>query len=137
MEILVPIDGTDCSERALEFAVTFANRFDASIHVVHFSDRKTDATETILSRAGDALVAAGFDDDPELLERGSGVRDANEIGKAILELVAEHGYDHVVMGHETQGTVGRAILGSAAETVVRAEQVPVTVVPAGDDTADG
>jgi nucleotide-binding universal stress UspA family protein len=41
---------------------------------------------------------------------------------------AEDGsYDHVVMGHHGSGTVGRAILGSADETVVRAESLPVTV----------
>jgi nucleotide-binding universal stress UspA family protein len=33
------------------------------------------------------------------------------------------------MGHHESGTVGRATLDSAAETVVRAESLPVTVVP--------
>lgn len=44
-------------------------------------------------------------------------------------MVAEEGYDHVVMGHHGSGMVDRAMLGSAAETVVDAKEVPVTIVP--------
>jgi nucleotide-binding universal stress UspA family protein len=41
MAVLAPIDGSDCSVRGLEFAREFADRFDASLHVVHFSDAET------------------------------------------------------------------------------------------------
>ena len=57
------------------------------------------------------------------------LRPANRVGQNILEMVEEEGYDHVVMGHHGAGAVERAILGSAAETVLRSNQVPVTVVP--------
>jgi nucleotide-binding universal stress UspA family protein len=33
------------------------------------------------------------------------------------------------MGHHGSGRIERALVGSAAETVVRGETVPVTVVP--------
>jgi nucleotide-binding universal stress UspA family protein len=33
------------------------------------------------------------------------------------------------MGHHGSGAVQRAILGSAAEAVVRSESVPVTIIP--------
>ena len=54
---------------------------------------------------------------------------ANRVGKDILHLVEERGYDHVVMGHHGTGRIGRAILGSAAETVVQAAEVPSTIIP--------
>jgi nucleotide-binding universal stress UspA family protein len=44
-------------------------------------------------------------------------------------MATEQDFDHVVMGHHGSGAVERAILGSAAETVLRAEEFPVTVVP--------
>ena len=129
MNVLVPVDGSDCSFRALEFAIEFAQRFESPLHVVHFTDAETEATEQILDRARADLEAAGVDDAPELVEVNMETRVATNVGKAILEVVESGDYDHVVMGHHGHGTVDRLILGSAAETVVRGERVPVTVVP--------
>ncbi|MFB6305286.1 MAG: universal stress protein [Haloferacaceae archaeon] len=127
MDVLVPVDGSDCSIRAVEFAVEFADRYDASLRVVHFSDAETDATEAILDRAREALD--GADADLEVALRDMPLATATQAGKAILAYVEDEDVDHVVMGHHGSGRVERAILGSAAETVVRGETVPVTVVP--------
>ena len=130
MEILVPIDGSECSFRALEFAIEFASRFEASLHVVHITDEETDATANIVERARDVLREAGIDDEPEVsTDVDLAFRPADRIGEDILELVEERGYDHVVMGHHGSGTIERAMLGSAAHRVVEEESVPVTIVP--------
>ncbi|MUV59245.1 universal stress protein [Halogeometricum sp. CBA1124] len=129
MKILAPIDGSDCSIRAVEFAVELAVRFDAELHVVHFSDSETDATDIVLDRARDAIAGTDLDSEPELSLLELDVVPGNQVGKEILRLVRERDIDHVVMGHHGSGTIERAILGSAAETVVRDESVPVTVVP--------
>ncbi|RBI63091.1 universal stress protein [halophilic archaeon] len=130
MKVLAPVDGSECSNRALRFATEFARRFEASLHVVHVTDEETDATETILQNAREILAEEGIDDDPELsTDVRLEFRPADRVGRDILDLVAERGYDHVVMGHESSGAVERAILGSAAETVLRSEEVAVTVVP--------
>lgn len=129
MNVLVPIDGSDCSSRALSFAVEFAKRFDATLDVVHFSDTETDATREICERATETIpedvrgaVRVVTDDDLEF-------RPAERVGEDILGLVESDGYDHVVMGHHGSGALDRAILGSAAGTVIRAEKIPVTIVP--------
>lgn len=127
MDVLVPVDGSDCSIRAVEFAVGFADRYDATLRVVHFSDAETDATAETLDRAREALD--GADARVETALRDMPLGTATEAGKAILSYVEDEGIDHVVMGHHGSGRVQRAILGSAAETVVRGETVPVTVVP--------
>ncbi len=130
MDILVPIDGSDCSFRALEFAAKFARQFDATIHVVHFSDEKTEATEEILGRARNMLEAEDIEAEPTLsTDVELQFRPADRVGENVLKLVEENGYDHVIMGHHGSGTIERAIVGSAAETIVRAEKVPVTIVP--------
>jgi len=130
MEVLVPIDGSECSFRALDFAINFANRFEASLHVVHVSDSETDATEEILDRARERLDEAEIVDEPEVsTDVNLAFRPAERVGKDILELVDERGYDHVVMGHHGSGTVDRMMLGSAAHTVVEEETVAVTIVP--------
>ncbi|WP_232686760.1 universal stress protein [Halobacterium zhouii] len=130
MHILVPIDGSDCSFRALEFAAKMADRYDGSVHVVHFTDEETEATDTIKQRARSVLDAQGIDADPEVsTDVDIEFRPGDRVGDAILDLVEADGYDHVVMGHKGSGTVERAILGSAAETVLRSERVPVTIIP--------
>ena len=131
MEVLVPIDGSDCSIRALEFAAEFVDRFEASLHVVHISDSETEATDEIVERAREVLAETGVEDEPEVsTDVELAFRPADRVGKDILELVKDRGYDHVVMGHHgSGGAVERAILGSAAHTVVEEEVVPVTIVP--------
>lgn len=130
MDVLIPIDGSDGSFRALTFAAEFARKFDAALQVVHFSDEATPATNEILSRAREVLESAGIESEPELsTDVRLEFRPANRVGDSVLELVAENDYDHVIMSHHGSGTVERAIIGSAAETVVRAESVPVTIVP--------
>jgi nucleotide-binding universal stress UspA family protein len=130
MDVLVPIDGSEASLRALAFAIDFADRFEAALHVVHVSDAETEATDQILDDARDRLDEAGVEYVPELiLDERVSVRTAARAGERIVELVTERGYDHVVMGHSEGGEIERAMLGSAAQKVVRSEIVPVTVVP--------
>jgi len=130
MDILVPIDGSDVSYRALSFAAEMARRYEGTVHVVHITDRKNDVTDEIVERAKEILDEEGIDADPEVdIDIDLDFRPSKRIGKDILQLVDERGYDHVVMGHHGTGTVERAILGSAAETVIQSEEVAVTVVP--------
>jgi nucleotide-binding universal stress UspA family protein len=130
MEFLVPVDDSDCSFRALSFGADMAARYDAGLHVVHFADEESDATDAVVERAERVLDARDVDADPEVsTDVDVDVRSGGRVGSDILDLVDERGYDHVVMGHHGAGTLERAILGSAAETVLRAEKVPVTVIP--------
>lgn len=130
MDILCPVDGSEVSERAVAFAAEMVRRYEGRLQVVHFSDSETDATDQIVSTARDILQEEGIETAPEVeTDVGLEFRPGSRVGQDILELVTDRGFDHVVMGHHGSGTVERAILGSAAETVVRANEVPVTVIP--------
>ena len=130
MEILVPVDGSDCSLRALGYAVDMAPRYDAALHVVHITDSRGVDTEAVLERARDVLDAVDLDDDLTVrTDIDLHFRPSKAIGADVLDIVAEDGYDHVVMGHHGSGALSEAILGSAAKTVIDAQRVPVTVVP--------
>mgnify|MGYP002125301219 CR=1 FL=1 len=130
MDVLVPIDGSETSFRALAFGIEFAERFEGDLAVVHFTDSETDATEDIAEHAREVLAGKGSDVEPEVVTGAElDVRPSNRVGEAVLELVSERGFDHVVMGHHGAGAVERAMLGSAAETVLRGDEVPVTVIP--------
>ena len=130
MDALVPIDGSECSFRALDFGIEFARRFEGSLHVVHISDSETDATDEIVERARQRLREEGIVGEPEVsTDVDLAFRPAERVGEDILDLVSERGYDHVVMGHHGNGTVERMMVGSAAHTVIEEESVPVTIVP--------
>jgi len=130
MDILVPIDGSAASDRALRFAADLANGLGSTLHVVHITDAETEATDEIVAHAREILDEEGVAGDPAVeIDVDLDFRPAQRIGEDILDMVEEHGYDHVVMGHHGQGAVERAMLGSAAETVVRAAAVPVSVIP--------
>jgi nucleotide-binding universal stress UspA family protein len=130
MEILCPIDGSDTSFRALRFACGMVDRYDATLHVIHFSTDVDEVSEQILERARTVLSEEGIDAEPRVAtDLSLDFRPSDRVGEDILELVAELGIDHVVMGHHGSGMVERAILGSATETVVRADAVPVTILP--------
>lgn len=131
MKVLSPIDGSECSFRALEFATEFAVRFDGSLHVIHVTGYDGEAKRDFLTRAKVKLAEAGFEDDPEIITETqlANPRSANRVGAAILRVADERDFDHVIMGHHGTGRIGHAIMGSAAETVVGAAELPATVVP--------
>lgn len=130
MKILVPIDGSDISYRALSFAIEMAENYNGTLHVVHITDSENEVTDEIMDRARELLEAEGVDDEPEVeVDLELDFRPAKRIGEDILDIVEEGNYDHVVMGHHGAGAVERAILGSAAETVIQSDRVAVTVVP--------
>ncbi|MFC7097409.1 universal stress protein [Halobaculum marinum] len=129
MEVLVAVDGSDNSDRALRRAVAYAEAFDATVDVVHVSDGETSATDDVLERAEATLAELDAEADVSLDVIEMGVPTDREVAKELLALVEREGYDHVFMGHHGVGMVERTILGSAAEGVVRNTTVPVTVVP--------
>ncbi|WP_255150598.1 universal stress protein [Halorarius halobius] len=137
--ILVPYDGSELSERALERVVT--RHPDAEVNVLYvvdpvhgvytaesrglpdaerwYAEAKATATETLEAAA--ALAA----------DHGVEVVQARAVGnphRVIVEYVDAHDVDHVVMGSHGRTGVSRVLLGSTAEKVVRRCPVAVTVV---------
>ncbi|QSW99945.1 universal stress protein [Haloterrigena alkaliphila] len=120
--ILVPTDGSGPANAALEFAGEIAARERLTVHVLHVIDPDADPDE-----AGDLLADgrewAGDTDAPVIDEIQTG-----EPRDAILEYAAEYGVDAIVMGTRGRRGVGRLLLGSVTESVVRDADVPVLVV---------
>jgi len=76
----------------------------------------------------------------ELVQRGrrEGVKVQflvweGEPGEAILEAATAEGADIIVLGSHGRGAIGRLLLGSVSERVVRQAAVPVVVVRADAD----
>jgi nucleotide-binding universal stress UspA family protein len=139
--ILVPLDGSELSERALGPAAVFANLFGSRItlmRVVHeltFADREffpENATAT------DAIVELERADALAYLERVAlPIREwgpaidtytapAVDVAGAIVDKAAGH---LVVMATHARSGFGSVFLGSVTEAVIRAARGPVMVIP--------
>lgn len=133
--VLVGVDGSDQSMRALEYALEeFPDASITAVAVVdpvnsmaageYYSedlyDQRRVATEGYLETAAERAATFDRDIDTEL-----------RFGRPSRELVAyaeEEAVDHVVLGSRGRTGLSRVLLGSVAESVVRRSPVPVTVV---------
>lgn len=120
--ILVPTDGSGPANAALEYAGEIAAAEDVTVHVLHVIDPDADPAEveTPLESSREWAGDAGA---PVIDEIHTG-----EPQDAILEYAATRDVDAIVMGTRGRSGVGRLLLGSVTEAVVRDAEVPVLVV---------
>ena len=147
--ILVPMDFSAGSKRALAYAIQLAEPFGASLHLIHVLEDSFamagylemyalpgDYMEAVARQAAAELEAQLT---PEQKARYSAAlvvrigRPANEI----LGYLAEHPeIDVVVMATAGRGAVARFMMGSVTDRIVRAAPCPVlTMHP--QDHAEG
>lgn len=139
--ILVPVDFSEKSDRALDYAIELAKKLEARITVVHayeipvygFSDASVVATPDLAARLSDsaqktldALVESRRD-------RGVPIDGVlrNGVAWEEIEAVAKEGKaDLIVIGTRGRRGLARALLGSVAESVIRTSDVPVLTLHA-------
>jgi universal stress protein A len=132
-EILVPVDFTECTEKALGYAVPFARQFGATVTLLHVIEPVfATASETVLvdvctdenaQRELEKLRArlAGRVRCRPLLAKGNA---AVEIIRAAQDL----GCDLILLSTHGRTGLDRLLLGSTAEKVVRRAGCPIFVV---------
>jgi nucleotide-binding universal stress UspA family protein len=145
--ILAPTDFSEPAERALEYAKSIAENFQAVLHVVHVAADVTLAdpmlTASSLAEIDESATSALARIDERLTadERGRlEVRTSVLHGDphdAILTYAAENAIELIVLGTHGRGTVERLILGSVAERIVRHAKCPVLTVKAEEPAAEG
>lgn len=130
MRVLVPMDGSQCSRRALEHAVDVFGPRGAVVDVVHLTDVRNDVTADLVDGIREIRLDREVPGDTEVITdlRLSDPRSSKRIGRRICKLVSDRGYDHVVMGHHGTGLIEDVLLGSTAKTVIDVTDVPVTVI---------
>lgn len=138
--LLVPIDGSDCSLRALRHAID-RGREGCSIELVLVHAHEEPAiygeVEIYLSREraeelqrqhSEALLKPAIE-----MVKASGRQAKTEIrvGNVAHEIVRcgeENACDGIVMGSRGLGPIGNLLLGSVATKVIHLAKVPVTLV---------
>jgi nucleotide-binding universal stress UspA family protein len=154
-KVLVPLDGSEVSERALAHAQSLADAFGAGVHLLQVislsheyeafrggGEQNPTAVEYSLDLA--RQITAGRQTRAEKyleataarLERnGLHVETSVRQGSAlenITNFVAENGIDLIVMSTHGRGELQRFLVGSVTDRVIRSSHVPVLVIPPED-----
>ncbi|MCG2595534.1 universal stress protein [Ramlibacter sp. XY19] len=141
--ILVPVDGSETSTKALVAALQLARERDASVRVIHVLDELAYLTgyeysATALEEArkyaqktlDDAVAIAqssGVPADGKLLET-----PGRRLGDVVADEVRALNADLVVVGTHGRRGMSRVLLGSGAEQVIRVCPVPVLTIRAAE-----
>jgi nucleotide-binding universal stress UspA family protein len=140
LKVLVPVDGSECAGRAVDFLVKHAGWYKDGVEI-HL------LTVHLPIPSGPALAAIGKDkvnqyyrdEGLETLKPARARLDAaklaydhhigvGEPAEVIAQYAKEKGVDQVVMGTHGRGQVGAAFLGSVATKVIQRTPVPVLLV---------
>jgi nucleotide-binding universal stress UspA family protein len=144
-KILVPVDFSEPSRRALSWAFEYAQKFPSEIHILHvvernlrFSDlgagidKLKEELEGIKARS-EAELARLAKSDQALVGRIKQHIANGKPASEIIRIATEQGADLIVMGTHGLTGVGRVLIGSVAEQVVRRAPCTVVTVKASND----
>lgn len=139
-QVLVPIDESEQSTAALEFAVdNYPEATIVALHVIdpsnfpssgfeaggatdfqRFREDYRDRGETLLESATELAAEAGVDLETAI--------ETGRPSKTIVSYAEGNDIDHIVIGSHGRSGASRILLGSVAESVTRRSSVPVTIV---------
>lgn len=140
--ILVPVDGSDVSNKALMAAVQFAKDARGQLRLVHIIEElayltgydqyggSSDLTRAmresgtkVLADATAIAQAAGVEADPVLHDKFG-----ERLAEGVADAARRWNADLIVVGTHGRRGVGRMLLGSGAEQIIRLAPVPVLVI---------
>lgn len=141
MKLLVATDGSEESERAVEYAARDAVAHDARLNVVHVvesepaagtrgsdtGDDPTERGERTLERARSLATEVAEEHDADLpidVELRSGRPPI-----AIIDHAEEIDAESLYLGHRVLPAQREAVVGSVAKDVLDTATIPVTIVP--------
>lgn len=135
-QLLIPTDGSTVAEAAVDAAVSLADAFDATLHVVHVlnpdglrlvgdsapsEDAKSHGRRVTESAAKTARNAD--------IEATTAVLEGTEpVHRTILDYAEQEDVDCIVMGTHGRTGLGRLVMGSITELLLRESPVPVFTV---------
>lgn len=145
-KILVATDFSEVSDRALDYAIALARRYDARIYLAHvitpdpfqFAEPQlAQATYEKVRQAAeqgitDILISGKLRSVPHevLLEEGN-------VWPALEQLILKHEIDLIITGTHGRGKIQKLLIGSVAEEIFRKSDCPVlTVGPRVPNGAD-
>ena len=134
-KILIPVDGSDSSERALGKAIELANALKAKLIFLYVANVNQLAVNSCLSaelleamnKAGDVILTHAEERSSNGIETER-IMETGSPAPVIIDVAEEHGVDLIVMGSRGLGLVKGVLLGSVSQYVVENAKCAVMVV---------
>lgn len=137
--ILVPLDFSANSRRALDYAQWLAVKFDAALHLVHVCEvpgTMTPGMDAYAIAYNEWSRRFGEEAEKQLLAIAAGLKDVDATAEVlfggpaqgIVEAAENNQADLIVMGTHGHGAMMHMLMGNVAERVVRTAPCPVLTV---------
>lgn len=134
--ILVPVDFSDCSEQALDYACSLASSIGATVYIVNALGAASPELGLSVSYAMIESVLKGHQEAVEKLAdkrrahvaMGAPIAKLGDARDVILETADALDADLIVMGTHGRRGISRIVVGSVAEDVARRAACPVLLV---------
>ncbi len=146
-KILVAVDGSEISYKALDFALDLAEKFSAALAVLNVSEAPASLgvlPQQTMDYSGSGMIIMPGDFAAihnQILSKAlahakeakpsvavaSLLREGDPASQVVAE-AKEGGFDVVVVGHKGAGRVREMLLGSVSEKVVHLAPCPVVIV---------
>lgn len=138
--LLCATDGSKASEKAVDFAIKLANRFDVKVVFITADMVSEDSVSD--TRFWDAEILEAADEQTnkelhsaEVKAKEAGVRNfdcvsahGTRVSSTIIDYAEEHGFDHIITGSTGKAGISRALMGSVSSDIVSLAHCPVTIV---------
>ncbi|SFS87823.1 universal stress protein [Halostagnicola kamekurae] len=134
--LLVPTDGSEAAMDAAKHAYSLGERYDATVHVlavvehsesasiVGQGDEKLETLQEDGTEATQKIIKEGLSRDIETV----GAVKVGDPDKVILDYADEHNVDMIIMSTHGRSGVGRFLMGSITEQVIRGGEIPVLAI---------
>lgn len=149
--ILVPVDGSETSTRALVAALQMARESGGTVRAIHVIEELAqviaydpygaypgdllkimhDNGQKILADAMAVAQSSGVQADQQLVE-ASGQRLAD----VVIDQASNFNADLIVVGTHGRRGLGRVLLGSGAEQIIRLAPIPVLVIRSAEGASE-
>lgn len=144
MKILVPVDGSENSMRAVKYAAKLAKSHPSDEFIlvtvaslgdpVQLSALESPYTSEQITNACKAEYRPGLERAKKLFEEESGLSVEAELisgidpGKAILDYANDNGAEKIIMGSRGLGAFSGMMLGSVSNKILSLSKLPVTII---------
>ena len=134
-KILVPVDGSEGSDRAAAEAIDLAEACDAKLYFLYVANINqlainaclSDAILDAVTKAGNVILDRALEKVPKEI-KSEGFSETGSPAVVILDFAAAENSDMIVMGSRGLGIVKGVLLGSVSQYIVEQAKCPVLVV---------
>ena len=141
-KIVVGVDGSEGSDRAVAAAADVAKRDGASLILCHVVERIAAKGDMAPLRADEPEVKAGIEQQAaDLRAQGIDTEVRSEAiilggpARSIADVAEEAGAELIVVGTRGHSAIGGVVLGSVTQRLLHLASCPVLCVPAPHDKA--